>query len=306
MDENCFYRKVFDAPDSRIVLTNPEPARAYADEKRQLLLESKNDSYAHSAIKQQLLSFFQKIYAYDCENAIFPNSFPGQDVENHKKQKLLVQDIYWYVGLPLKLFHQELINRNSFSFIEEYVRVLLEIPHPVTIKINRKMEEVTLGNRYQTVDEQGNAIDISTPKSNDVKDHAIATTYLLPPLIENILAWYLKNSVLALWLDGIRRQRQYLTETEKNILGRLDGLEHEGHVFFVGNKEDFFRMVWTIGRKYNILPDDDNMKDVFCKENVMIGNILRSSYARSIIKEEYFQLLECLFDSKRKTTRLTR
>ena len=119
------------------------------------------------------------------------------------------------------------------------------------------------------------------------------TTYILPSLIERYLVIELKNKVLYKWLDGLKNKK--LDLDEQRIYDQFKLLPVTGQVLFVGNRQDMEERIWEIGRKYNVIPDDQHMRKIFCKDNLMIVTILDSSYVKSVLRPEYYSLLELLF-----------
>ena len=310
MEEKYLYKKVFEEKDGKIIFLNPELAVANANEVVHQLWSCKDDVLAQRKVKTRIITKFKEIYEFDCENAVFPNPYPGQNIEEHKRKKLLVQDMYWHIGWPLFLFHKELFVNNRFkpayaeymtvnfqevyeAAILDYARVMFDIPYPLRLKINETETSKEKDGLYKTITSDGIVIEISRPQTNTGRPHAVAATYILPSIIEHNLVWNLKNTVRDEWLRGLKGKP--LEEAEANIYNKLASIASDRHGFIVGDMEDMLKNIWRIGRKYDILPEDTEMEKIFCRSNVMIGSILHSSYAEKTIRKEYYTILEYLF-----------
>ena len=299
-------------PHGSIFLKNPAPAIAYVEKKIDDLLNTKEDHEAQRDIKCQIFSDFKKIYEYDLDNAIFPEPFGTFASEEDKKQfveqKLLYEDFQIYLGDIFVNYHGQLAKSKAIPTIDaspfvidynelfdtamaEYIRVLLRVPHPVQIRRKDETEP-----EYSTVEYRGMVISLPTGRVQR-QVHACASTFILPSMIEHNLLLYLENTVIAQWLSGMVGKN--LNPDEAALYQQFLDMKKTDHGIMTEDKKMTMERIWEMGVKYNAFVEDRSMKEILCGRNGSfntLGAILKSSYGRSRIRQEYLQILDFMFD----------
>lgn len=300
-----FYTKEFCNTATGMILKNTDPVAEYCNRILQALWETKDDVKAQRNIKCRFLSDFVAVFEYDLAHAVLPEpegSFKTvEEKAGFQRRRLLVQDFSLYIGKTFFLYHKNLFRNDCFPILytphmivnyqelyetafADYRRVVMRPSVPLVSNETKK---------YKTVDSCGNEKQITIPISNSNKNHAVAATYILPSLIEHKLIISLKNYVLDKWLKGLEGKE--LEQDETNIYGQFRRIHNANYGFLVGDKSDMEKRIWNIGRKYNILPEDKDMKCIFCTEGMMLNQILKSKFAKDVIAPEYMSLLNFIF-----------
>ncbi len=310
-----FYKKEFVmTPRGSILLKNPAPAITYVEKNINDLLKTREDREAQLKEKCQIFSDFKAIYEYDLDSAIFPEPFGTFASEEAKKlfvrQKLLYEDFQIYLGDIFVNYHDQLAKSNAIPIIDtspfvidynelfdtamaEYIRVLLQIPHPVQMRRKDETEP-----EYSTVEYQGMQLSIPTGRVQR-QVHACAATFILPSMIEHVLLSYLENTVIAQWVDGMVGKN--LDPDEAALYKQFLDMKKIDHGIMTGDKKMTMERIWKMGVKYNAFTEDRSMREILCGRNGSfntLGAILKSSYGRSRIRQEYLQILDYMFDKR--------
>jgi len=310
-----FYKKEFAmTPHGSVFLKNPAPIITYVENKIDDLLKTKEDHGAQRKVKCQIFSDFKAIYEYDLDNAIFPEPFGTFVSDESKKQfvrqKLLYEDFQLYLGDIFVNYHNQLAKSKAIPVIDaspfvidynelfdtamaEYIRVLLGVHHPVQIRRKDETEP-----EYSTVEYRGMEISLPTGRIQQ-QVHACAATFILPSMIEHNLLLYLENTVIVQWLDGMVGKS--IDSDEAALYQQFLDMKKIGHGIMTGDKKATMERIWKMGVKYNVFTEDRSMREILCGRDGnfnTLGAILRSSYGRSRIRQEYLQILDYMFDKR--------
>lgn len=325
-----FYKKEYIANDlGSLILKNPEPVLSYVEDTVKALLATKDDHVAQRTLKCKLFNDFKAIYEFDCENSVWPSPMGYFETDEEKREflrlKQLFEDFSLYLGCTFTSYQEALIKQKKPMLldmtpfvvdyndlyklaIQEYIRVILHIKHPIQILIpgQEKMQAVkdsAWATTYKTVTYRGEEFTISVPAEGIVpkrSEHAYATSYILPSLIEHALIMYLENTVIDMWLLGVPDKA--LTTEESALYNHFKSMKKEGHGYFTGDRRKTKEAIWNMGVKYGVLPMDMSMKAFLCGKTSgasnTLGDVLQSPYANKRIRPEYMIIMKYLFGKK--------
>ena len=324
------YKKEYVVNDlGSVILKNPEPALCYIEEVVKKLLETKNDHVSQLTVKCKLFNDFKAIYEYDSENSVWPEPFGYFETDKEKSElqrlKQLFEDFSLYLGCAFTSYQEQLLiqktpilldskpfvidfNELYITALQEYISAIMHIPHSVQIrkpgeKETRERKDKASSTIYKTVTYRGEELTIPVPAEGIVpkrSEHACATTYILPSLIEHFLLLYLENTVIDQWLTGMKDKT--LMAEENVLYNHFRIMKNDGHGYCIGDRRKTMEALWNSGVNHAIFPTDNSMKAILCgKENGnpnTLGDILQSKYARKKIRPEYLMIMEYLFGRK--------
>ncbi len=329
MDQKYLYVKQYvPTLSGTLHLTNPELALEYCNEKLNALLNATTHQEELN-VKLEILRDFEEIYTFDCANAERSEPFGSFHDAKEKAEfinlKQLVEDFYLYVGNIFCSYHEKLLDRKKVPLLDfrpmvidynelylkavnEYYGALLGVEYPLRVFPVQEKDtapwEHLHKNTVNYVECRGVMMPIATPVSGQAPErspHAIATTFILPALIDHALLMHLQNKALFTGLNGVKdklSQGDVLTEDERIIYDDFTQAKKAGRATFSGSKEQMMEKAYSMMIAHGVLQDDKDIKQVLMGKHMTLGSVLHSNYCESVIRPEYFQLLEYLFDTK--------
>ncbi len=334
MAANYLYKKIYEQTLSGTLhLSNPEPALAYCNEKLNQLLNVQSRE-EERRIKLSIFSEFTEIYEYDCANAVRPEPFGSFESPEEKQDfirlKQLVQDFYLYIGNIFCSYHEELAKRKQIPLIDfrpmvidynelyqravnEYFGTLLGVEYPLRVFPVKNSDKAAIeyinGQTVKYVEYRGVVMPVPSPvqgRRPEPSPHAPGATFILPALIEHSLLMYLQNRLLFAGLDGMRAKVQNgerLSAEEKPLFEMFTMGRQAGAAIFSGSKEQAMMKLYQMFVRHGVINDSNDLKKVLTGKGMTIGAIFHSDYAKSVIRPEYYSLLEYLFDTKKMNIR---
>ena len=316
-----------------VVLKNPEPAIAYIQKQVEALVAAEGDVESQRDVKLTILSDFTAIYDYDLMNAKRPEPFGSFESADQKskfiEKKQLIEDFSLYLGSIFANYQEWLIRNNKVKLADfqpfivnynelyrialaEYARVILEIPHPIQVMNKQQQASVVMNHAVKEVarstevmEGEGFVSFAHTDKALPLRrEHACATTYILPSLIEFSLNTALENYVIYEWLDGVKKLSGATSfdPDEQKLINVFIGATGKGADLIDGDKNTSLQKIWNMGVKYGIFSDQDkDKKEALCGvggRDLTIGKMLHSGFVKTKIRDEYFKVLDYLFGTE--------
>lgn len=335
MEEYLYQKEYVMLNNMQLHLSNPEPMLKYIDEKVEKLIKAKSKNEEIN-IKLEILDEFYKILKYDAKNTICPEPLGHFETKEEKdeliKKKIKINDLVYYLGNICINYHKKLIakeyrervpiitNEATIKFNEIYIRALNE--YFETLKGNeykgifenppKKQQNLQI---IRMIEYRGVVFPMAEPLTNNkiecIRDeHAYGTAFILPTLIERFLIIQLDSKILKNLMkelkDKIEKENIKLTDEEKQYYNIIT--EKGDKTIFASEK--FIRAnIYKMFIKYRIINEEDedikllilheyiNKKDnKKIKNKLILGSVIVSPYANSLIKKQYTKLFNLIFD----------
>lgn len=320
MLDHCYIKYYEQNKMGSAFLKNPEPLDAYNQSRYNLLIQQKESL----DVKLQVLSEFLEICAYDIEHAIYPEPFGYFDDEDEKAElrriSILHQNFVNYLGVIYAGIHKDrretlliegfpslVIDFNEIqnTALTDYFTELYEIQRNVRIVNPEENTDAVQAVVTKSIAYTGDQFEIpSAEKGKRITrpPHAIASTYILPALLELALSTELENSIITDWFHGMEKVK-IQEDSEKAIFDSFRRMRSEGHGLLTGDRRKMMIRIWDIGEKYGVLNDVDDKKKVMYGKNksgdeLTLGDILACRYTAKRIRPQYLEVLRLLFGRK--------
>lgn len=320
-----------------LFLNNPQEMLKYVEEKANLLINAKSNEELLNIKINILEEFNKIAKYDEKNSNVpepFGEFKSEQEKENFIKKHIFVDDFVYYLGNIFLNYHESLLkNKDKITLIDEHVfynsivrydelyncalneylttlsgkkyEEIIEFPHRK--KINKK--SITM------VDYRGTVFPIENDLPNDVPnpitdEHSYGATFILPALIERFLIIQIDSILIHNAINKITELLEnkaiMLTEKEAEYYNIF---KLKGNKTFFKSENDIRTNLYAMFTKYNVIEDNDDMKLMFFKEyyvtkegkkelkKLTLGSIINSQYAKSIIKKQYFKLLNILFST---------
>lgn len=259
-----------------VYLENMDSLISYDKDLLNRLTNARNTDELRNA-KRSILRDFRDIYAFDANDAEFPEPIGhfdnGKDKIRFIRKKILLQDMAFYLGSVYKKYHS--IIYQTHNRLPEIELKKLAIDYN---EIYRKATE-----DYITALVTGG-------------QHAVTASFVLPSLIEQGLGIALQNRMLFKCI----MQLNNLTEEEKKI---IEPFLHNDKVFFYGTEK------FAMEKLYRLFVENGVLKNASDNEMILtgvaqkgkkklprtLGRLLNSNFAKEEIRTEYLELLKNFF-----------
>lgn len=320
--ENYLYKKQFAIrTNETLLLLNQEKAKEYSNNKVKLLLSAENKE----KIILTILKEFEEIYHYDLETA----EITFEIEEEVRKIEILKEDIRLYLGDIFSNYHIELLKNNKgiriIDFrkfvidynelydeaLTDYLRVLTKQDYIDIFKLKEmrkkntnKIEQINLFPMEDAIYERKEYRGVLAPfpvpipehlKPN-IKEKSYLASYSFSAMIDYLLILKIVSFYVRLGVKKIEEEKIKLTKNEQQMIDilKLDNVRIEKY-----GEKDWYGFIKKIFKKRDIFKDENIYKIIEKKTSLTIGQIISADYEvtmKSIIKEEYYQLMVELFD----------
>lgn len=235
------------------------------------MTSAKNTEELHNA-KVSVLKDFQTIYAFDATDAEFPEPVghftDDRERRDFVKKKILLQDVWLYLGNTFGEYHVYKINIEGSLPIIEWKRLAINYRELYCKAMDDYVKTIRSGNK-----------------------HAVTASFILPALIEQSLGMALQNRMLRKCMAEVKGR----TAEENELLAPFCG---ESHIFYSSEE-------YIMGKVYKLFVRKGVLKDSLDNEIILtgssrrkrrtLGGLISSQYAKEEILPEYYELMKDIF-----------